>query len=296
MQLGIVFPTTDIGSDPAAIRDWAQGAEAMGFEYILFSDHIVGGNPKTYPDIRGNNSTTPYHEPFVTMGYLAALTQRIRLVTGVLVLPQRQTALVAKQAAQVDVLTGGRLILGVGVGNSPLEYEAQNEEIHNRGRRLDEQIQVLRALWTQETVTFHGQWHHLSDVGINPRPVQRPIPIWVGGRADAVLERAGRLADGWVPSSDVDAEALVAKIRRAATAAGRSPSSVALAPRLMNPLDGGPEEWRAYAEEWRALDARCLFLNTRGCGFTTVGEHLGLAERFVEAMQGISESPAGATG
>ena len=221
MQLGIVFPTTDIGNDPAAIREWAQGAEAMGFEYILFSDHIVGANPKTYPDVRGNNSTTPYHEPFVTMGYLAALTERIRLVTGVLVLPQRQTALVAKQAAQVDVLTGGRLILGVGVGNSPLEYEAQNEEIHNRGRRLDEQIHVLRALWTEETVTFHGEWHHLSDVGINPRPVQRPIPIWVGGRADAALERAGRLADGWVPSSDVDAEGLVAKIRRAATGAGR---------------------------------------------------------------------------
>jgi probable F420-dependent oxidoreductase len=203
---------------------------------------------------------------------------------------------VAKQAAQVDVLTGGRLILGVGVGNSPLEYEAQNEDIHNRGRRLDGQIHVLRALWTQDTVTFHGEWHHLSDVGINPHPVQRPIPIWVGGRADAALERAGRLADGWVPSSDVDAKELVAKIRRAAAEAGRSPGSVVLAPRLMTPLDGGPVEWRAYAEEWRALDAQCLFLNTRGCGYTTVAEHLGLAERFVEAMEGIAESPARASG
>ncbi|MCH8200100.1 MAG: LLM class flavin-dependent oxidoreductase, partial [Chloroflexi bacterium] len=131
MQLGIVFPTTEIGNDPIAIRDWTQGAEDMGYEYVLFSDHIVGGNPLTYPKIRGNNSTTPYHEPFVTMGYLAAVTSRIKLTTGVLVLPQRQTALAAKQAAEVDVLSGGRLILGVGVGNSEIEYEALRESLHD---------------------------------------------------------------------------------------------------------------------------------------------------------------------
>jgi probable F420-dependent oxidoreductase len=285
MQLGIVFPTTEIGNDPIAIRDWSQAAEEMGYDYVLFSDHIVGGNPVTYPKIRGNNATTPYHEPFVTMGYLAAVTQRIKLTTGVLVLPQRQTALVAKQAAEVDVLSGGRLILGVGVGNSELEYEAQHEDIHNRGRRLDEQIEVLRALWTQPAVTFHGKYHDLSDVAINPRPLQQPIPIWVGGRADAVLERAGRLADGWVPSSGTDLAGMIEMIARSAEAAGRSIDDVLIAPRIMDPLEGGPETWLTLAGEWASLGARCVFLNTRDLGLKTLQNHLDLGERFRDTMQ-----------
>lgn len=284
MRLGIVFPTTEIGNDPVAIRDWSQAAEAMGYDYVLFSDHIVGGNPVTYPKIRGNNATTPYHEPFVTMGYLAAVTSRIKLTTGVLVLPQRQTALAAKQAAEVDVLSGGRLILGVGVGNSALEYEALRESVHDRGRRLDEQIEVLRLLWTQETVTFHGKYHDLSDVAINPRPLQRPIPIWVGGRADAVLERAGRVADGWVPSSGTDLAPMIEKIARSAEAAGRSIDDVLIAPRVMNPLESGPEDWLAMAESWREQGAGCVFLNTRAQGLKSVQEHLDLGERFRDAM------------
>lgn len=285
MQLGIVFPTTEIGNDPIAIRDWSQAAEEMGYDYVLFSDHIVGSNPVTYPKIRGNNATTPYHEPFVTMGYLAAVTQRIKLTTGVLVLPQRQTALAAKQAAEVDVLSGGRLILGVGVGNSELEYEAQHEDIHNRGRRLDEQIEVLRALWTQPAVTFHGKYHDLSDVAINPRPLQQPIPIWVGGRADAALERAGRLADGWVPSSGSDLSGMIDIIARSAAAAGRRIEDVLIAPRIMDPLEGGPETWLTLAEEWASLGARCVFLNTRDLGLKTLQDHLDLGERFRDTMQ-----------
>ncbi len=289
MQLGIVFPTTEIGNDPAAIREWTQAAEDMGYEYVLFSDHIVGGNPVTYPKARGNTAATPYHEPFVTMGYLAAVTSRIKLTTGVLVLPQRQTALAAKQAAEVDVLSGGRLILGVGVGGSKLEYEAQHENIHDRGRRLDEQIEVLRLLWTQPAVTFHGKYHDLSDVAINPRPVQQPIPIWVGGRADAVLERAGRVADGWVPSSGTDLGPMIEKIARAAEAAGRSIDDVLVAPRVMEPLESGPEDWLAMAEAWREQGARCVFLNTRGQGLKSVQEHLDLGERFRDAMGPVAE-------
>ena len=288
MQLGIVFPTTEIGNDPIAIRDWSQAAEGMGYDYVLFSDHIVGGNPVTYPKIRGNNATTPYHEPFVMMGYLAAVTSRIKLTTGVLVLPQRQTALAAQQAAEVDILSGGRLILGLGVGNSELEYEALGENLHDRGRRLDEQIEVMRALWTQPSVVFHGKYHDLSDVAINPRPLQQPIPIWVCGRADAVLERAGRVADGWVPSSGTDLGPLIDKIARSAEAAGRSIDDVLIAPRLMNPLEGGPEDWLASAEEWQGLGAQCVFLNTRDQGLKTVEEHLGLAERFRDAMQPVA--------
>ena len=290
MQLGIVFPTTEIGNDPVAIRDWTQGAEDMGYEYVLFSDHIVGGNPVTYPKARGNTAATPYHEPFVTMGYLAAVTSRIKLTTGVLVLPQRQTALAAKQAAEVDLLSGGRLILGVGVGNSEIEYEALRESLHDRGRRLDEQIEVLRLLWTQPTVTFHGKYHDLSDVAINPRPLQRPIPIWVGGRADAVLERAGRVADGWVPSSGTDLAPMIEKIARAAEAAGRSIDDVFIAPRIRNPLESGPEEWLAMAEAWREQGAGCVFLNTRDQGLKSVQEHLDLGERFRDAMGPVASA------
>ena len=293
MQLGIVFPTTEIGNDPIAIRDWTQAAEGMGYAYVLFSDHIVGGNPVTYPRIRGNTAATPYHEPFVTMGYLAAVTSRIMLTTGVLVLPQRQTALVAKQAAEVDILSGGRLILGVGVGNSELEYEAQRENFHDRGRRLDEQIEVLRALWTQPAVTFHGKYHDLSDVAINPRPLQQPIPIWIGGSADAVLERAGRVADGWVPSGGADLGPMIEKIARSAEAAGRSIDDVLIAPRVMNPLEGGPDDWLATAAGWRDLGARCVFLNKRGQGLKTVRDHLDLGERFRDALRPVTSPSPG---
>ena len=223
------------------------------------------------------------------MGYLAAVTSRIKLTTGVLVLPQRQTALAAKQAAEVDILSGGRLILGLGVGNSELEYEALGENLHDRGRRLDEQIEVLRLLWTQPSVVFHGKYHDLSDVAINPRPVQQPIPIWVGGSADAVLARAGRIASGWVPTSGSDLRPMIEKIARSAEAAGRSIDDVLIAPRIMKPLEGGPEEWLASAEAWREQGAGCVFLNTRDQGLKTVQEHLDLGERFRDAMGPVAD-------
>src|SRR5438105_2091500 len=194
MRIGVVFPQTEIGSDPSVIRDYAQAAESIGYKHLLVYDHVLGASTEHRPDWRGPyTSETPFHEPFVLFGYLAAITQQLELVMGVLVLPQRQTALVAKQAAEVDVLSGGRLRLGVGIGWNQVEYEALGEDFHNRGKRIEEQITLLRELWTEPVVDFTGRWHRVAEAGVNPLPMQRPIPIWMGGYADVVLERAGRM-------------------------------------------------------------------------------------------------------
>src|SRR4029453_17668221 len=198
MNIGVVFPQVEIGQDPAVVRDYAQTVEGLGYTPLLVFDHLPGANPERPGGWKGPYTYRHlFHEPFVLFGYLAAVTERVELVTGILILPQRQTALVAKQAAVVDVLSRGRLRLGIGIGWNFVEYEALGENFKNRGRRSEEQIEVLRALWTKELVTFTGRWHKITDAGINPLPVQRPIPIWLGGGAEQVLRRIARLGDGW---------------------------------------------------------------------------------------------------
>ena len=199
MRIGVALPQEATRADPIAVRDFAQAAEQLGYAHLEVYEHVLGASRETYPDLAGPSRLEhAFYEPFVLFGYLAGQTRSLELVTGVIILSQRQTALVAKQAAIVDVLSGGRLRLGIGTGWNPVEFEALGENFHNRGRRSEEQIAVLRALWTQEAVTFRGQWHTIVDAGINPRPVQRPIPIWIGGRAEAVAARSGRLGDGWI--------------------------------------------------------------------------------------------------
>ena len=231
MQIGVVFPQLEIGSDPVAIRDYAQAAESLGYDHLLVYDHVLGANRETHEWLRGPyRHPDAFHEPFVLFGYLAGLTRKIELVTGILILPQRQTALVAKQAAEVDVLSGGRLRLGIGIGWNSVEYEALNEDFTNRGRRSEEQIEVMRALWTNDLVTFKGRWHTITDAGINPLPVQRPIPIWFGGYDDRVLRRIGRIGDGWIiagggntPTPEVTSA--VDRVKRYTRDAGRDPSA-----------------------------------------------------------------------
>ena len=180
MQLGAVFPQTEIGADPVGVKDYVQAAEAMGYEHLLVFDHVLGADASKRDSWdRPYSSVDMFHEPFVLFGYLAGITEKIELTTGVLILGQRQTALVAKQAAEIDVLSGGRLRLGIGVGWNEVEYEALGERFTNRGRRSEEQIELMRALWTQDTVDFQGRHHQVSHAGINPLPVQRPIPMCV---------------------------------------------------------------------------------------------------------------------
>src|SRR5687768_3524615 len=225
MQLNAMFPTRDIGNDPARIRDWAQAAEDLGYAYIEVPDHVFGATARDGWTPR-YNERDPFHETFVTLGFLAAVTKTIRLSSGILITPQRQTGLIAKQAAEVDLLSGGRFRLGIGVGWNHVEYEALGEDWKTRGARQAEQIEVLRALWTGESVDYNGRFHNLKGVNIVPAPAQRPIPIWLGGYSDAVVKRAARLGDGWMPIIEPNEEARqkLALLREEMRAHGRDPA------------------------------------------------------------------------
>jgi probable F420-dependent oxidoreductase len=286
MQIGAIFPQTEIGSDPAAVRDYAQAVEDLGYRHITAYDHVLGANTANRPNWRGPyTSESMFHEIFVLFGYLAALTRRVDLVAGVLILPQRQTALVAKQAAEVDVLSGGRLKLGVGVGWNAVEFEALGEDFHTRGPRIEEQIAVLRALWTEPVVDFHGRWHQIPAAGINPLPAQRPIPIWMGGYVDTVLRRIGRVADGWLPQRPPDEKArdAIEVLRAAAREVGRPEDAVGIQARLS--IGQVPEvEWAGYADAWRALGATRLDVNTMGAGLATPQDHIQALGRVKDVL------------
>ena len=231
MQIGVTFPQTEIGNDPDLIKRFARTAEESGFSFVMPYDHVIGADVSTRTDWRGPyTSETPFHEVFVLFGFLAAHTN-LELVTGVLILPQRQAVLVAKQAAEIDLLTGGRFRLGVGIGWNEVEYQALGMDFRNRARRYEEQIEVMRLLWTEDVVTFKGRYHEIDAAGILPRPVQRPIPVWMGGGATpAVLERIGRLADGWIANAalSVNLDERIADIGAAAERAGRDPAAIGI--------------------------------------------------------------------
>jgi probable F420-dependent oxidoreductase len=286
MRVGAIFPQTEIGADPVAVRDWAQAVEGMGYQHILAYDHVLGASTASRPGWSGSYSSADmFHEIFVLLGYLAGLTRTVELVPGVIILPQRQTALVAKQAAEVDVLAGGRLRLGVGVGWNPVEFEALGEDFHTRGARCDEQIAVLRALWREEAVTFHGRWHTITDAGLNPLPPRRHIPIYVGGQSEAAIRRAARLGDGWMPQSPPNdtTRAQVAQVHAERRAAGREHEPFGIEARLTLRLK--PEDaWRQYLLDWRALGATHVTINTMGEGFTTLDQHLDALRRAHAAL------------
>ncbi len=286
MHIGVVFPQLEIGSDPLAIRDYAQAVEGMGYRHLLAYDHVLGASTAHRPDWSGPyTSDSAFLEPLVLFSYLAAFTRNLELVTGVMILPQRQTALVAKQAATLDVLCGGRLRLGIGIGWNTVEYDALNEDFHNRGIRSEEQIAVLRALWTQPVVTFQGRWHHIDEAGIKPLPVQRPIPIWIGGDADIVLKRISRIGDGWFPQRPPDEtmRTLLETLRADVKAAARPLDSVGIEARLT--LSRTPEnEWGRYVESWRSLGATHLDINTMGLGLSSPQAHVDTLRRVKNVL------------
>lgn len=281
MQIGVVFPQTEIGSDPSIIRDYAQTAEGLGYTHVVAYDHVLGANTEHRPDWTGPyTSETMFHEPFVLFSYLAGIAPKLGFLTGVLVLPQRQTALVAKQAAEVDILSGGKLRLGVGVGWNYVEYEALGEDFHTRGKRIEEQIMLLRALWTEPVIDFQSHWHRVPEAGINPLPVQRPIPIWIGGHSDPVLRRTAQMADGWLPQSKPDdtARQTLEKLRNYAQEAGRDPSTIGIEARL-NLRDQNPDAWRALVQGWQELGASYIGVNTMGMGLASPRAHIEMIEK-----------------
>jgi probable F420-dependent oxidoreductase len=286
MKIGIVFPQIEFGNDTAAIRDYAQTAEALGYTHILAYDHILGANPDRPEPWQGPYTyKDPFHEPFLLFSYMAALTQTIEFVTGILILPQRETALVAKQAAELDVLSNGRFRLGIGNGWNKVEYVAQNQDFHTRGKRIEEQVDVLRQLWQNDLVTYHGQYHHIPDAGLNPRPMQQPIPIWFGGHADAVLQRIARIGDGWFPNYNTaaDAQPSLAKLDGYLRKNGRSPAEIGIEARLSYG-DGNPDTWQQRRTEWQAAGASHLTLNTMYLGFDTPAKHLQAMRHFAENL------------
>ena len=289
MRLGAIFPQTEIGADPAGVRDFAQAAEALGYEHLLVFDHVLGADPsKRESWDRPYSITDMFHEPFVLFGYLAGITEKIEMTTGVLILGQRQTALVAKQAAEVDVLTGGRLRLGIGIGWNDVEYEALGEEFSNRGRRSVEQIRLMRALWTEEVVSFQGRYHQVTHAGINPLPVQRPIPIWIGGNAEQVVRRVGGISDGWFPqfAPDSAGRERIAQMHDYAKQAGREPTDIGIEGRVGLSDGGGPDDWRKLAEAWAEAGATHLSVNTMKAGLKGPDQHIEAIRRFKEAVSG----------
>lgn len=288
MKHGVVFPQTEFGNDVQAIRDYAQTAEGLGYDYLLVYDHVLGAHPNREPKLTGPYTNEhSFHEPMVFFGFLAAITTRLELVTGILILPQRQTALVAKQTAEVDVLTKGRLRLGIGIGWNYVEYDSLREDFHTRGRRSEEQIEVLRKLWTEPLVTYKGAYHQIDNAGLNPLPVQRPIPIWFGGGADAVLKRAARIGDGWMPAGrppDDRMKTILGQLDGYLKAAGRDRTTFGVDPWIsIAGLD--PGEVRRRVEAWRGLGASHLAVDTMRAGFKSPKEHIDAIRAFREVLK-----------
>ena len=281
-RLGIGFSG---GPNASEIVACVKLAESLGYDHLLVYDHVLGANAASRPGWRGAyRHTDSFLEPFVLFGYLAGLTERLELATGILILPQRQTTLVAKQAAAVDVISGGRLRLGIGVGWNRVEYEALGQSFHDRGVRSEEQIGLLRALWTHDLVTFEGRWHKITDAGLNPMPVQRPIPIWLGGSAEPVLRRIGRLADGWVlpggnARPDHYMKAMIDRVHAYATESGRDPSEIGL--EKVVSFKSTLDEVRA----WEDAGITHLSVNTMGARLSSPDGHIAAIRRFIEAAK-----------
>jgi probable F420-dependent oxidoreductase len=287
MKIGVVFPQVDLGADAGAIRAYAAAIAAAGYDHVLAYDHVLGADRTAHPDWTGPyDATHTFHEPFALFGFLAGICQ-LELVTGVIILPQRQTVLVAKQAAEVDVLSEGRFRLGVGLGWNPIEYEALGEDFHNRGRRMEEQIELMRLLWTQPVIDFAGEFHRVTGAGLAPLPVQRPIPIWVGVGADQrALRRAGRLADGWIPFGPPGGrfEERREIVHQSARDAGRDPAALGMQTRI-DFGDGDLDRLGAEAAAWRDAGATHLSVNTMSAGLRTIDDHIAALERVATVVK-----------
>jgi probable F420-dependent oxidoreductase len=289
MHIGVVFPQTEIGADVGAVRAYALRVEELGYRHVLAYDHVVGADPAVHAGWQGPyDVTTTFHEPFVLFGYMAAITE-LEMVTGIIILPQRQTALVAKQAAEVDLLTRGRFRLGIGLGWNAVEYEALGQDFTSRGRRVEEQVDLLRRLWTEPSVTYQGRFDRVTGAGLAPLPVQRPIPVWFGAQSERAYRRAGRLADGWFPQVRPGPELDEARrvVEQAAVEAGRDPERIGMEGRVS--WRGSPEVLAEHAATWRDAGASHISVNTMGSGLRTVDDHLGALEAAAAVLKPSGE-------
>jgi probable F420-dependent oxidoreductase len=293
MELGSLLPLGDIGGDPAVVREYAQGAEAIGYHFVEAPDHVLGVNAASRPGWDRNTSADLFHDPFVLFAYLAGCTRNLGFSTGVLILPQRQAVLVAKQAACLDVLCGGRFRLGIGVGWNEVEFQGLNENFHDRGRRSEEQVAVMQALWSQPHVTFKGRWHTIEDAGINPLPKAKKVPVWFGGHHERTLDRIAKMGDGWMPNAyppDNEALEIFAKLRGLTEAAGRDPAAVGIEV-WVSMGTGSEADWRKEAQFWKKAGVSHLTLTTtfnrrhhRRIAGKTLSDHLAALRRYHAAV------------
>jgi probable F420-dependent oxidoreductase len=298
VRIGVIFPQTDIGTDPAVVKDYGQAADELGYAFLEVWDHVILPDPnRAGPRLRYNAGTT-FFEPLVLLGFLAGMTRTIELATGVLILPQRQTVLVAKQAAVVDVLSKGRLRLGVGLGWMPLQYEALGLDFHKRGRIIEEQVPLLRRLWSEQVVDFRGRFHRVDSAGMQPAPPRGTIPIWMGGGytrnapwpaqgQENILRRVARLADGWLPAyfgrgPDANVREVIAHLREFVVQAGRDVHDFGVEGRI--PLASTPDHWRADTDAWRAFEATHMALTTMDLGVSGPDDHIRLIRRYAEEV------------
>ena len=294
MKFGAIFPSCEIGSDPIVIRDWAQAAEALGYSHIITYDHVLGvvHTDRETPVLSPYTERDPFHEPFVLLAYLAGVTSTIELMTGVLVLPQRQTALVAKQAAELAVLSGGRFRLGLGTGSNCVEYESLGASFADRGRMLDEQVELLRKLWGEPVVDYTGDFHRIDRAGVSPRPASS-IPLWFGGRSRAALSRAAAYGDGFLfsPANDL-IKALCVQLTEALDANGRRQG---FGIDVFTGFGDGPDHWHREIDAWGELGADSLSMRTmttssamfgeQDPGFTKPQQHLDALESFMREVR-----------
>jgi probable F420-dependent oxidoreductase len=293
MKLGVALPLTDVGGDPTTVRDFAQAAEGLGYDYLAGTDHVLGVNAASRPDWGNRNTSADFfHDPFVLFGFLSACTSRIEFSTEVLILAQRQTVLVAKQTACLDVLSGGRFRLGIGIGWNPVEFIGLNEDFGNRGRRSEEQVQVMQALWAERHVSFKGRWHTIDDAGINPLPLTRRVPLWYGGHNEATWQRIAKWGDGWImlahPQGDA-ARAEIAKLRAYVEAAGRKKEAVGLS--VWVSAVGDEASWRKEIEAWKEAGVTHVTLNNtfgryyhRRIPGRSMSDHMTAIKRYQQAV------------
>ena len=283
MKFGVVFPQTEIGTNPDDIAAFARAADEMGYDHILTYDHVVGADTTNRPDWKGvYTSEDMFHEPFVLFSYLAAICKRIEFVTGILILPQRQTALVAKQAACLDILSRGRLRLGIGIGWNAVEYEALGENFRNRGRRSAEQIDVLRRLWAEPIITYEGQWHKITEAGLNPLPRNRTIPIWLGGDAPQVISRVAKLGDGWFPFYNPDIETQIQEMQTQARAYDRDPNSIGIECVLR--ANQSKQDAIDRIKHCQDIGVTHISVVTMSQGYDTVQEHIDSISRYMHEI------------
>jgi probable F420-dependent oxidoreductase len=285
MQIGVIYPQTELATDPATVRAYVRTVEELGYRHVEIYDHVLGADPAVHTGWQGPyDIDTTFHEPLVFYGFLAAITQ-LELVTGIIIAPQRQTALLAKQAAEVDILSEGRLRLGIGAGWNAVEYEALGQDFSTRGKRQEEQIGLLRRLWTERSVTHEGTFDTIVGAGLAPLPVQRPIPIWIGGLSPAAFRRIGRLADGWFPRLEPGPELDKARAIIAASAAeaGRDPGAIGMDGRLKQGA-GGTDELARDAQRWRDAGATHVSVDTMGFELAGLNAHLDALARAAAVL------------